>query len=133
MRSRRDEGADTEVARLLRRAGVGTYTSVREFARNCDVAHETVRRLLRQPKDGQARRPPTRRVLERLAAGLDIPLNVLEAAVLTDQGYEQAVTGVGGVESILAQLRDMSSADRRTVLAELAQEIARDGNDPSAE
>lgn len=120
-----DDEPTTEVARLLRRAGVGVYVSHREFARNCGVSHETVSRLLRAADRDGKRRPPTKATLDALAKGLDIEPSVLEAAVLADHGYEQAVTGVGGVESVLAQLRDMSDADRRTVLAELAQEIAR--------
>lgn len=128
MRTSRDDGADTEVARLLRRVGVGTYVSQREFARLCGVSHETVSRLLRATSGNETRRPPTKATLDALARGAGLEPSVVEAAVLADYGYEQAVTGVAGVESVLAQLRGMSDADQRTVLAALAQEIATGGN-----
>lgn len=116
--------ADTEVARLLRDAGVGTYSSAREFAKLCGVSHETVSRLLRAPKLGEPRKPITKATSDALADGAGISRKVFEAAVLADLGYSQAVTGIDGVQSVLAQLRGMSDADRRKVLAELAQEIA---------
>lgn len=117
-----DEGVDTRVAKLLRGVGVGTYVSVREFARTCGLAHETVAKLLRPPKEGA--RPPHEGTIGKLAVGAGLPRAEVELAVLADHGYSHAVADMHGVSAVMTHLRGMSDADRRTVLAELAQVVA---------
>jgi hypothetical protein len=57
--------------------------------------------------------------LERLAAGLDLPLNVLRAAAASAAGLvlDTAATGDPEVEVLIASFARLSPADRRHVAA----------------
>jgi hypothetical protein len=66
-----------------------------------------------------AKRLPNPATLERLAAGLDLPLNVVRAAAAAAAGLvlDATATGDPEVEVLIASFAQLSPADRRHVAA----------------
>ena len=68
---------------------------------------------------GHIRRLPNPVTLERLAAGLDLPLNVVRAAAASSAGLVLDATAIGDPETevLIASFARLSPADRRHVAA----------------
>ena len=110
----------TRVAALLRYYGVGPGLrySGRKAAEMCGVSYETISRLMR-PAPARPRKMQ-RAIMEKIAAGLDIPVDLLDREMMADWGYKQTVTG-SDIGDVLSQLVNFTPRE----LAELQMEIAR--------
>lgn len=123
--------ADSRVAALLRSYGVLTHLSVRQAARDCGVAPETISKIMR----GETKMI-RKSNLDKIAKGLGIPLDLLERERLADAGYLQASAGSNLAEA-LAQLQGLSAHDLATVQVEIgrlqqARAAAQEMRDPAA-
>jgi transcriptional regulator with XRE-family HTH domain len=121
---------DSRVAALLRAYGVPTDLSVREAARRCGVAPETINKIMR----GETKMI-RKSNLDKIANGLGIPPDLLERERLADVGYLQAAAGSNLAEA-LAQLQGLSAHDLATVQIEIgrmqqARAAAQEMRDPA--
>jgi class 3 adenylate cyclase len=87
-----------------------------DVARLGNLPRSTVHHLASHRHSERLPNPVT---LERLAAGLDLPLNVLRAAAASAAGLvlDTAATGDPEVEVLIASFARLSPADRRHVAA----------------
>ena len=106
---------DSRVAALLRSYGVPTHLSVRQASRRCGVAPETISKIMRG--ETQLVRKSN---LDKIAAGLGIPRDLLERESLADAGYLQAAGGSSLAEA-LAQIQGLSARDLATVQVEIGR------------
>jgi hypothetical protein len=99
----------TERMRELRR-------SYGDVARLGKLPRSTVHHLATYRHSGRLPNPAT---LERLAAGLDLPLNVVRAAAASAAGLvlDTTATGDPEIEVLVASFSQLSIADRRHVAA----------------
>ena len=87
-----------------------------DVARLGKLPRSTVHHLATHPRSERLPNPAT---LERLAAGLELPLNVVRAAAASAAGLvlDTAATGDPEVEVLIASFTRLSPADRRHVAA----------------
>ena len=87
-----------------------------DVARLGKLPRSTVHHLATRPHPGRLPNPVT---LERLAAGLDLPLNLVRAAAASAAGFvlDTAPTGDPEIEVLIASFGRLSPADRRHVAA----------------
>lgn len=87
-----------------------------DVARLGHLPRSTVHHLATHSHLGRLPNPPT---LERLAAGLDLPLNVVRGAAASAAGlvFDTASTGDPEIEVLIASFAKLSPADRRHVTA----------------
>lgn len=120
---------ESRIARLLQKHGVrlpddpvtpGTM-SIREAAEKTGISAESLRQLVTM-KSQRARRV-RKATLDKIAAGLGVPRDVLERAALVDAGYIQAAED-DEVTAVLTQIRGLSLDDLSTVLIEAARLLA---------
>ena len=99
----------TERMRELRR-------SYGDVARHGALPRSTVHHLATYRRPGRLPNPAT---LERLAAGLDLPVNAVRAAAASAAGLVLDTTPIGDpeVEVLIASFSQLSPADRRHVAA----------------
>lgn len=90
--------------------------SYSDVARLGKLPRSTVHHLATHSSSGRLPRPAT---LERLAAGLELPLNVVRAAAASAAGLvlDAAVIGDPEIEILIASFARLSPADRRHVAA----------------
>jgi hypothetical protein len=110
----------TEVGRLLRQYGVGNGISVREAGRRTGVSYETIAKMMRPGVPSRHTRPGN---LDKLAAGLKIPRDLLERAMLIDRGHLQAA-GPQPVADLLSAAQELSAADLAELYLGLAKILA---------
>ena len=101
--------------------------SYRDVARLGKLPRSTVHHLATKGHTGRLPNPAT---LERLAAGLDLPLNVVRAAAASAAGlvFDAAKTGDPEIEVLIASFAQLSPADRRHVAALVRSMLASAGN-----
>jgi hypothetical protein len=87
-----------------------------DVARSGKLPRSTVHHLATHRNSGRLPNPTT---LERLATGLDLPLNLVRAAAATAAGLvlESTASGDPEVEVLIASFARLSPADRRHVTA----------------
>jgi hypothetical protein len=87
-----------------------------DVARLGKLPRSTVHHLATHHSSGRLPNPAT---LERLAAGLELPLNVVRAAAASAAGLvlDTAVTDDPEVEVLIASFAQLSTGDRRHVAA----------------
>jgi hypothetical protein len=87
-----------------------------DVARLGNLPRSTVHHLATHGRSGRLPNPAT---LERLAAGLDLPLNVVRAAAASAAGLvlDAAAIGDPEIEILIASFARLSPADRRHVTA----------------
>jgi len=87
-----------------------------DVARLGKLPRSTVHHLATHRHSGRLPSPVT---LERLAAGLDLPLNVVRSAAASAAGLvlDTAATGDPEIEVLIASFARLSPADRRHVAA----------------
>lgn len=87
-----------------------------DVARLGHLPRSTVHHLATHSRAGRLPNPAT---LERLAAGLDLPLNVVRGAAASAAGLvlDTASTGDPEIEILIASFAKLSPADRRHVAA----------------
>ena len=104
----------------LQRLIVGRMQELRrsygDVARLGNLPRSTVHHLATHRHSERLPNPAT---LERLAAGLDLPLNVVRAAAASAAGLvlDTAATGDPETEVLIASFAQLSPADRRHVAA----------------
>jgi hypothetical protein len=101
-----------------------------DVARLGKLPRSTVHHLATHRRSGRLPNPVT---LERLAAGLDLPLNVVRAAAASAAGLvlDTTTTGDPEIEVLIASFARLSPADRRHVAALVRSMLA--GANPAAE
>jgi hypothetical protein len=87
-----------------------------DVARIGKLPRSTVHHLATHSRSGRLPNPAT---LERLAAGLDLPLNIVRAAAASAAGLvlDATTTGDPEIEVLIASFARLSPADRRHVAA----------------
>jgi hypothetical protein len=87
-----------------------------EVARRGGLPRSTVHHLATHPRSG---RLPTPRTLEHLAAGLDLPLQVVRAAVASAAGLvlDSHTVDDPEIEILVSSITRLDPADRRHVAA----------------
>ena len=87
-----------------------------DVARLGKLPRSTVHHLATHCRSGRLPNPAT---LERLAAGLELPLNVVRAAAASAAGLvlDAAATGDPEIEILIASFARLTPADRRHVAA----------------
>lgn len=87
-----------------------------DVARLGNLPRSTVHHLATHPHSGRLPNPAT---LERLAAGLELPLNVVRAAAASAAGlvFDTAAADDPEIEILIASFSRLSPADRRHVAA----------------
>jgi len=87
-----------------------------DVARLGNLPRSTVHHLATHHHSGRLPNPAT---LERLASGLDLPLNVVRGAAASAAGlvFDAAATGDPEIEVLIASFAQLSPADRRHVAA----------------
>jgi len=100
-----------------------------DVARLGKLPRSTVHHLATHRHSGRLPNPTT---LERLAAGLDLPLNVVRAAAASAAGlvFDTAATDDPETEVLIASFSQLSPADRRHVAALVRSMIA--GAEPAS-
>jgi len=94
-----------------------------DVARLGNLPRSTVHHLATHRHSERLPNPAT---LERLAAGLDLPLNVVRAAAASAAGLvlDTAATGDPEIEVLIASFARLSPADRRHVAALVGSMLA---------
>jgi hypothetical protein len=94
-----------------------------DVARLGKLPRSTVHHLATHPRSGRLPNPAT---LERLAAGLDLPLNAVRSAAASAAGLVLDTTAAGDpeIEVLIASFARLSPADRRHVHALVRSMIA---------
>lgn len=87
-----------------------------DVSRLGNLPRSTVHHLATHHRSGRLPNPAT---LERLAAGLDLPLNVVRSAAASAAGlvFDTAATGDPEIEVLIASFAKLSPANRRHVSA----------------
>ena len=100
-----------------------------DVARLGKLPRSTVHHLATHRHSGRLPNPTT---LERLAAGLDLPLNVVRAAAASAAGlvFDTAATDDPETEVLIASFSQLSPADRRHVAALVRSMLA--GAEPAS-
>src|SRR5215469_9727075 len=100
-----------------------------DVARLGRLPRSTVHHLATHGRSGRLPNPAT---LERLAAGLDLPLNVVRAAAASAAGLvlDAAAIGDPEIEILIASFARLSPADRRHVAALVRSMLA--GAEPAS-
>jgi transcriptional regulator with XRE-family HTH domain len=90
--------------------------SYREVARRGGLPSSTVHHLATHGRPGRLPNPAT---LQRLAAGLDLPISVIRAAAASAAGFviDHQPLGDPDIEVLVASLTLLSPADRQHVAA----------------
>ena len=90
--------------------------SYSELSRRSGLPRSTVHHLATRSRSG---RPPSPAIMERLAAGLDVPLNAVRVAAASAAGLalEDAAVDDPEIEVLVASLAKLTPADRRHVSA----------------
>jgi hypothetical protein len=114
--------------RLIRERMRELNRSYGDVARLGGLPRSTVHHLATHPRPGRLPKPAT---LERLAAGLGLPTDVIRAAAASAAGFGFPSEGTGDPETRLlaAALARLSPADRRHVAA-LVRSMLADGEPP---
>jgi HEAT repeat protein len=102
--------------RLIQARMLELNLSYGDVARRGGLPRSTVHHLATHGRSGRLPNPAT---LERLAAGLDLPLGVVRAAAASAAGFVLDSPPVGDpeIEVLVASLALLSPADRRHVAA----------------
>ncbi|MGN6796140.1 MAG: hypothetical protein ACTHJW_27455 [Streptosporangiaceae bacterium] len=117
----------------LQRLIVGRMRDLRrsygDVARLGKLPRSTVHHLATHRHSGRLPNPAT---LERLAAGLDLPLNVVRAAAASAAGlvFDTAAADDPEIEILIASFSQLSPADRRHVAALVRSMLA--GAEPAS-
>jgi hypothetical protein len=100
------------------------HYSYGDVARLGKLPRSTVHHLATHGRSGRLPNPAT---LERLAAGLDLPLSVVRAAAASAAGLtlDSQVSDDPEIDVLVASLGRLSSADRRHVAALVRSMLAR--------
>lgn len=122
-------GPMNAMQRLIRQRMAELDLSFAEVGRRGDIPQNTVWRLANKV---QHRQPPRAQTLERLARGLDLPLDVVRAAAADAAGYrlEEINTTLEAAEDVrivVAAMSELSAADRaklRRMAQMFAEEMA---------
>jgi hypothetical protein len=121
--------------RLIRTRMTELNRSYGDVARAGGLPRSTVHHLASNDKPGRLPNPLT---LERLAVGLDVPLDVVRAAAAAAAGFALESDGVDDpeIEVLVASLARLSPQDRRHVAALVRSLLENapglDARDPSA-
>jgi len=97
--------------------------SYSDVARQGKLPRSTVHHLATHPRTGRLPNPAT---LEHLAAGLDLPLNVVRGAAASAAGlvFDTTAADDPEIEVLIASFSQLSPADRRHVAALLRSMLA---------
>jgi len=119
-----DETRD-DLQRLITERMLELGLSYRDVAERGGLPRSTVHYLATHGEAGRVPRPVT---LERLAVGLDLPLNLVRAAAAAAAGLSVGTASVNDpeVEVLIASLARLNPADRRHVAA-LVRSLLADG------
>lgn len=111
----------TRLAKLLRSYGVGTRMSVRKAATVTGVSRQTLINIMNaKPGDSANMRQRRQASLRKIAAGLDIPFELIEREAMADWGLIKTVSDET-VQGVLGQLQALAPEH----LAMLQSEIGR--------
>jgi hypothetical protein len=110
--------------RLIRDRMRELHYSYGDVARLGKLPRSTVHHLATHGRSGRLPNPAT---LERLAAGLDLPLTVVQAAAAVAAGFilDSQVSDDPEIDVLVASLVRLSPADRRHVAALVRSMLAR--------
>lgn len=110
--------------RLIRDRMRELHYSYGDVARLGKLPRSTVHHLATHGRSGRLPNPAT---LERLAAGLDLPLTVVQAAAALAAGFilDSQVSDDPEIDVLVASLGRLSPADRRHVAALVRSMLAR--------
>lgn len=102
--------------RLIRTRMAELNRSFSEVAKRGGLPRSTVHHLASNPAPGRLPNPVT---LERLAAGLDVPLDIVRSAAATAAGFTVSSEAVDDpeIDVLIASLAKLSPQDRRHVAA----------------
>src|SRR5215472_4470752 len=111
-----NDSAPDALQRLITARMKELRRSYGDVARLGNLPRSTVHHLATNPRSGRLPNPAT---LERLAAGLDLPLNVVRVAAATAAGlaFDTAAISDPETEVLIASFARLSAADRRHVAA----------------
>jgi hypothetical protein len=100
------------------------HYSYGDVARLGELPRSTVHHLATHGRSGRLPNPAT---LERLAAGLDLPLSVVRAAAASAAGFvlDSQASDDPEIDVLVASLARLSPADRRHVAALVRSMLAR--------
>jgi hypothetical protein len=123
-----DSPADA-LQRLIRDRMRELHFSYGDVARLGKLPRSTVHHLATHGRSGRLPHPAT---LERLAAGLDLPLTVVQGAAAVAAGFilDSQVSDDPEIDVLVASLGRLSPADRRHVAALVRSMLARAESPP---